>query len=142
MKMLRKAIRLMPGGKPPARTAAEKDSDPTVYGESKLRIPVALQAVFLASNRGEDVHQPPPGRVASRVFRGLGLFKRRGKNQGLAVEYSESSDMTNETFPASYADGVDDSVSGSSERTPITKPIEVRTRFAGDSECVDELAIQ
>ena len=32
------------------------------------RIPVALQAVFLASNRGQEVHTPPPGRLVNRVF--------------------------------------------------------------------------
>jgi hypothetical protein len=32
------------------------------------RIPVSLQAVFLASNRGQEVNKPPPGNMASRVF--------------------------------------------------------------------------
>lgn len=32
------------------------------------RIPLALQAVFLASNRGQEVHKPPPGRLGDRVF--------------------------------------------------------------------------
>jgi hypothetical protein len=32
------------------------------------RIPASLQAVFLASNRGSDVHAPPPERVAYKVF--------------------------------------------------------------------------
>jgi hypothetical protein len=32
------------------------------------RVPVALQAVFLASNRGDEVIKPPPQRVASRTF--------------------------------------------------------------------------
>ena len=32
------------------------------------RIPVALQAVFLASNRGKEVHKPPPEKAANKVF--------------------------------------------------------------------------
>jgi hypothetical protein len=32
------------------------------------RIPKTLQAVFLASNRGNDVHKPPPKQVAFRTF--------------------------------------------------------------------------
>ena len=32
------------------------------------RIPRALQSVFLASNRGKEVHIPPPNNVASKVF--------------------------------------------------------------------------
>lgn len=32
------------------------------------RIPVTLQAVFLASNRGKDVNRPPPKQAAHRVY--------------------------------------------------------------------------
>ncbi len=42
------------------------------------RIPLALQAVFLASNRGKEVNQPPPDKSASKVFFGNWLFQRRG----------------------------------------------------------------
>ena len=35
---------------------------------SSSRIPNTLQAVFLASNRGRDVHKPPPERVAYKEF--------------------------------------------------------------------------
>jgi len=34
----------------------------------RSRIPVALQAVFMASNRGTDVVEPPKERVAYKVF--------------------------------------------------------------------------
>jgi hypothetical protein len=34
----------------------------------RTRIPASLQAVFLASNRGKEVHKPPPGQVCSKVF--------------------------------------------------------------------------
>lgn len=48
------------------------------------RIPVALQAVFLASNRGKEVHQPPPGCVASQVFprNKRSLWARLGSERG------------------------------------------------------------
>ena len=35
------------------------------------RIPLALQNIFLQSNRGEEVHVPPPKNIASRIFRTL-----------------------------------------------------------------------
>lgn len=38
----------------------------------RTRIPSTLQAVFLASNRGSEVHKPPPKRDADRTyFRGF-----------------------------------------------------------------------
>lgn len=46
--------------------------------QKSSRIPLALQAVFLASNRGNEVHQPPPDKSASKVFFGNWLFQRRG----------------------------------------------------------------
>ena len=41
------------------------------------RIPLALQNIFLASNRGETVDKPPPNRLANRWFRGLANILRR-----------------------------------------------------------------
>lgn len=41
------------------------------------RIPLTLQAVFLASNRGRDVNKPPPERVAYKVFFRNWLFQRQ-----------------------------------------------------------------
>ena len=35
----------------------------------RRRIPLTLQAVFVASNRGRRVNSPPPGNVAIRMFR-------------------------------------------------------------------------
>jgi hypothetical protein len=34
----------------------------------KSRIPTTLQAVFLASNRGNDVYKPPPDQVAFKSY--------------------------------------------------------------------------
>lgn len=44
------------------------------------RIPFTLQAVFLASNRGNEVHKPPPERVASKVFFRNWLFQRQSNS--------------------------------------------------------------
>jgi hypothetical protein len=47
-----------------------------VVGSS--RIPVALQMIFLHSNRGFNVDKPPPAKVASKIFpRALALTKSR-----------------------------------------------------------------
>jgi hypothetical protein len=44
------------------------------------RIPFTLQAVFLASNRGNEVHKPPPEKVASKVFFRNWLFQRQSNS--------------------------------------------------------------
>ena len=52
------------------------------------RIPLALQAVFLASNRGKDVNKPPPEKAASKtftrnwMFQGLGRATRSRRTKG------------------------------------------------------------
>jgi hypothetical protein len=53
----------------------------TELKQKNTRIPLALQAVFLASNRGNEVHQPPPDNSASKVFSKNWLFQRRGQGQ-------------------------------------------------------------
>jgi hypothetical protein len=53
-------------------------TEETSMKQKSSRIPLGLQAVFLASNRGNDVHQPPPDKSASKVFFGNWLFQRRG----------------------------------------------------------------
>jgi hypothetical protein len=40
----------------------------TARQQRPSRIPTSLQSVFLASNRGAEVHAPPPERVAYKVF--------------------------------------------------------------------------
>ena len=42
------------------------------------RIPTTLQSVFLASNRGNEVHKPPPENVAFKVFFRNWFFQRGG----------------------------------------------------------------
>jgi hypothetical protein len=39
--------------------------------EETRRIPLSLQAIFLASNRGQDVDVPPPGNLAIRMFQSM-----------------------------------------------------------------------
>ncbi len=52
-------------------------SDMSAQPQNKQgRIPVALQAVFLASNRGKEVHKPPPEKAANKVFFRNWLFQK------------------------------------------------------------------
>lgn len=70
--------------------------------ERRQRIPLALQAIFVASNRGEKVDKPPPG-LANRRFRGI-LFWRREKkadNEADKTQYTESEDSGPESQPSS-----------------------------------------
>jgi hypothetical protein len=41
------------------------------------RIPASLQAVFLASNRGNEVNTPPPRNVAFKIFPFIRNLKSR-----------------------------------------------------------------
>lgn len=61
-------------------------------GITMTRIPVGLQAVFLASNRGQEVHKPPPGNVASRVF--SQFFGRKQRNPRRWFNGKKNSDQT------------------------------------------------
>jgi Ankyrin repeats (many copies) len=47
---------------------------------NRNRIPIELQAVFVASNKGEDVHTPPPNKSAFKVF--TRLFASLGRRNG------------------------------------------------------------
>jgi hypothetical protein len=57
-----------------ARTMSSKEP------KQHSRIPVALQMIFLHSNRGFNVDQPPPERVASRVFPRRFFTKKQSSN--------------------------------------------------------------
>jgi nucleoside diphosphate kinase len=46
------------------------------------RIPVALQAVFLESNRGHEVNTPPPGNIAIRVFKSFFQANNEPRKRG------------------------------------------------------------
>jgi hypothetical protein len=50
----------------------------TKHATRNDRIPAALQAIFLASNGGEEVHVPPPSNAAFKVF---SIFRRKNKKQ-------------------------------------------------------------
>jgi FMN-dependent NADH-azoreductase len=49
-------------------------------GIGKGRIPLALQAIFIASNRERDVKRPPPPKSASKTF--LRSFLKTLKSKG------------------------------------------------------------
>ena len=48
---------------------------------SGSRIPLALQAVFIASNRGKNVDKPPPERAAHKTYFRNWMFKGLGKKK-------------------------------------------------------------
>jgi hypothetical protein len=55
---------------------------PPPPAQRQSRIPNTLQAVFLASNRGREVHKPPPEKVAYKVYFRNWLFQRQSDSQG------------------------------------------------------------
>eukprot|EP00797_Seminavis_robusta_P029642 Sro5_g004530.1 ANK (352) ;mRNA; f:180454-181847 len=56
---------------------------------STSRIPLGLQAVFLASNRGKDVNKPPPEKAASKTFARGWMFQ--GLRTGTKTRRSKGS---------------------------------------------------
>jgi hypothetical protein len=68
------------------------------------RIPLELQRVFLASNAGEVIHEPPPGRIAFRIFKRV--FHRVGRKRagpGKGGQHSVSKDLSNSTHDTATA---------------------------------------
>jgi hypothetical protein len=55
--------------------------------QSKSRIPMALQSIFLASNRGKEVHVAPPQQIAMKTFTKPSLF-HYNKDKDSAVTVS------------------------------------------------------
>jgi hypothetical protein len=69
----------------------------------KRRIPLALQAVFVASNRGQDVDVPPPGNVAIRVFQSIFRRPRRRQiSRGVTINDYSDDTIGPTKPPASY----------------------------------------
>jgi hypothetical protein len=118
-----------PTSPPPAAAATTKGAS-----SSSSRIPLVLQAVFLSSNRGQTVHEPPPQRMADRIFfgrkirffRSIGNYKNsrsncKNKNScdtslcaTTGVEASESSSSSNDdTTPTSMSSSSSSSFSSS-----------------------------
>lgn len=92
------------------RSSVSKPSTPLdtpPNGTSSSRIPAMLQAVFLSSNRGNVVHEPPPNRIANRIFFGTKLRAPWGKKKNMFngdVERNESSTSSNDdTIPTSIS---------------------------------------
>lgn len=50
------------------------DDNPAPHEQS--RIPRELQAIFIASNQGQEVHQPPQKSIAFKIFRPWSLWQR------------------------------------------------------------------
>ena len=83
-------------------------ADDPVKKITKGRIPLALQAVFLASNRGEEVHIPPPGKVANRIFPIRSWFKKRREEKSKQQDQEqECSEATDGTTPIAYVNRKD-----------------------------------
>lgn len=90
--------------------------DGTSMNQKSSRIPLALQAVFLTSNRGKEVHHPPPDKSASKVFLGNWLFQRRG-SIGRKEKKTRLQASTKQCTACTWAHSLN---SGSSEETSIS----------------------
>lgn len=77
--------------KPPATSSSSVDK--------QNRIPSALQVVFLSSNRGSEVNQPPPARVADKVYVRNWCFQQGGSKNGSKRRSSFSSGENEEAPP-------------------------------------------
>lgn len=60
---------------------AQPENSPQDAGSSFPRIPLSLQAVFIASNRGKEVVKAPPEKVAQKTFFRSWMFQGWGSNK-------------------------------------------------------------
>ena len=87
------------------------------------RIPSTLQAVFLASNRGREVHKPPPEKVA---------YKEYFRNLWGSVSTSRNGSQSNSRF-GSKRNSVAPSARASAKATPVVSPTSGRKVLQKDS---------
>jgi hypothetical protein len=85
-------------------TTSKSTVRPQPQPQPAPRIPIALQNVFLQSNRGEEVHVPPPKRFASRIFHPIQLFrgirpKQQRKQQQQQQQYKRNTKTATTTSP-------------------------------------------
>ena len=107
--------------------------------QKSSRIPLALQAVFLASNRGKEVHQPPPDKSASKVFFGNWLFQRRGNGkQKEAVSHHVKSPSTKDSIVSATMHSPS---SLSSEEKPVQKEYTVHFKMHRQDNPVTNLSV-
>jgi len=106
--------------------------------QSAPRIPLGLQAVFLASNRGKEVDQPPPEKAASKTFstrswlfgglRGGSGKSRRSKGTKSREERGNLQKVSQFGKKRTERGSLTDSESSSGEepvaKYPASKPIE------------------
>lgn len=85
------------------------------HAQRQGRIPLALQAVFLASNRGKEVNKPPPNRVCNKVFKNNWFFQRMSCS-GKKVKEKKNEDSSEETASATPATPVKNKVRTCIER--------------------------
>ena len=80
------------------------------------RIPVALQAVFLASNRGYEVNKPPPEQVASKVYGSNNLQRSVSSDaaQQLSRKWREIGQIRKLSFADSSTLSIEDAVKADS----------------------------
>jgi hypothetical protein len=74
-------------------TSSTKPVSTSTTVRKQNRIPSALQVVFLSSNRGAEVNQPPPERVADKTYVRNWVFQQQGgSNNGSKRRSSFTSD--------------------------------------------------
>jgi hypothetical protein len=67
---------------------------PQTARSRQSRIPSTLQAVFLASNRGKDVHKPPPEKAGSKVFFSNWFFQKKTDSKKMEDKTNSVSSMS------------------------------------------------
>lgn len=81
------------------------------YKREQSRIPVALQIIFLKSNRGFTVDRPSPDRVANRVFSFRRFFSRERADMKRSMSATSASNTVDDV-PVDDDQSVEVEVSG------------------------------
>jgi ankyrin repeat protein len=89
----------------------------------RTRIPLTLQAVFLASNKGQEVNKPPPNRNANRVFFRNWFFQRQaGSNETVKASVTSNKDKKVVGLPPPAVIAIERTAADESVRDSVESP--------------------
>jgi hypothetical protein len=122
-----------------------------MLSSERQRVPLSLQALFLASNRGQIINSPPPGNVAIRVFRSIfhRTISNRSSRRTICIDATTNIELgttiqSSATMilhkPTSYCQPQTDHNGNQSE--PRSSNYEIETPHASQSAFVDYLSVR
>lgn len=105
------------------------------------RIPEALQQVFLASNRGKEIHKPPPGNVAVKVFKRTWFWQKKSSITRTTIDTVSSAAVVNKKGSKSESRRTDKSKKSKGDKDKDKKKKKKRESSSNESPQLFLMAI-